>query len=144
MIALNDEIYQMLDKIAEWQSEEWRTPRKNLTYSLEIMIKTSFKNYEKKNGSNSKIEKQKDHDTVTITKQAIKEQEEDDWVTKQEKEYRKRLLEEGPIVEEHEDDWTSIEEEIKNWKKEKFGKQVDNKKGHFQTYKSIFLKDKYN
>lgn len=120
-IALNEELYEMLDYIAQKQHEEWDTPSKNLTYTISIMIKSSYKNYKNKYGSKSinKDIEQKDHE----------EQVEDDWVTKQEKEYRKRLEKEKNdnakitkmAIKENED-WRDSEEvkdlmeEIANWK----------------------------
>ena len=75
-IALNEELYEMLDYIAQKQHEEWDTPSKNLTYTISIMIKSSYKNYKNKYGSKStNKDKEQEHQHIKITKVAIKENE---------------------------------------------------------------------
>ena len=117
-IALNEELYEMLDYIAQKQHEEWDTPSKNLTYTISIMIKSSYKNYKNKYGSksiNKEIE-QKDH-------------EEEDWIEREERKYKERLKKEEnerkkiteAAIKENED-WKDSEEvkklmeDISNWK----------------------------
>ena len=141
-IYINKETEELLIKLASSGIYKKNTASYVLKYLVEKEIKyteNTLRNIEEqrkkeeqikqKFGSIEKVIEIAQQDWTITDNDDEHEEIEEDWVTKQEKEYKKRLLEEEQntqIEEEHEEDWNTLEAEIQKWKEKRKNEKTNN------------------